>query len=205
MNYYIYFYYPLWWRLRSQTKIFLDKYRIKTLNWNGRTPKVHIQVRGIYFTKPRHKFGWKFTSKHFQQHYLPPSPISAYPSIPLLDSQVWLFPSLLSVWIHKPPSIHLLLLNTHNSLSISYHSLPPPKDQSYWWFPTLIFLMVFFSSTHSPTGMLLLSLRDNTYTGCNFGVFTRSSCFRGWQGQRFISLNLAPCLLVGLWLLNCSK
>lgn len=183
----IFIYYPLWWTLRSQTKIFLDKYRIKTLNWNRRTPKVHIQVRGINFTKPRHKFGWKFTSKHFQQHYLPPSPISALPFHPFVG-----FTSLIvsqsTLRMNTQTSIYTPLTpqypQSHTPCQSPITPSPPPKDQSYWWFPTLIFLMVFFPSTHSPTGMLLPSMRDNTYTGCNFGVYTRgfvtwSSCFWG--------------------------
>lgn len=146
---------------------------------------MHIQVRGINFTKPRHKFGWKFTSKHFQQHYLPPSPISALPFHPFVGFTSLIVSQSTLRMNTRTPSIHLLLLNTHTPCQSPITPSPPlPLDQSYWWFPTLIFFMVFFPSTHSPTGMILAFLRDNTYTGCNFGVYTRgsvtrSSCFRG--------------------------
>lgn len=105
---------------------------------------MHIQVRGINFTKPRHKFGWKFTSKHFQQHYLPPSPISALPFHPFVG-----FTSLIvsqsTLRMNTQTSIYTPLTPQYpHSLSIPYHSLPSTQRR--------VLLMIPY--THLSAGLL---------------------------------------------------
>lgn len=99
---------------------------------------MHIQVRGINFTKPRHKFGWKFTSKHFQQHYLPPSPISALPFHPFVGfTSLIVSPSTLRM--NTQTSIYTPLTPQYpHSLSMAFpHPKTSPTDDSlrssFWW------------------------------------------------------------------------
>lgn len=169
---------------------------------------MHIQVRGINFTKPRHKFGWIFTSKHFQQHYLPPSPISALPFHPFVG-----FTSLIvsqsTLRMNTQTSIYTPLTPQYpHSLSISYHSLPPhqktsPTDDSlrssFWWSSSHLHILLqecFCSPcvTTLAQAVTLKSIREDS--------LQKAAVSGDNRGKDFISPNLAPCLLVGLWLLN---
>lgn len=102
---------------------------------------MHIQVRGINFTKSRHKFGWKFTSKHFQQHYLPPSlPYQCLPFHPFVG-----FTSLIvsqsTLRMNTRTSIYTPLTPQYPDSYVNLLSLPPlqktsPTDDSvssFWW------------------------------------------------------------------------